>query len=70
MAMYKSLLAAEKTKTRMQALMMAGRTGMPLAMMATTKGDAEAPVVAFLVANMRPLLSYGTSVPMRKTDST
>lgn len=68
MAMYRSLLAAEKTKIRMHALMNPGSVGIPLSMMATTKGDADAPVVAFVAAKTRFLSLYGTRVPMRRTD--
>jgi hypothetical protein len=41
--MYWSELAAEMVKMRIQALMMLGRTLIPAEMMATTKGEAEAP---------------------------
>lgn len=41
-AMYRSELAAEKTKIRTQALKMEGRYWMPLILMATTKGEAAA----------------------------
>jgi len=46
LAIYKSELAAEKTKSKMAALRICGRVGMPAALIATTKGEAPAPVFA------------------------
>jgi hypothetical protein len=57
-------LAAEKTNTRMQALMMCGRPGMFF--MAATKGEAAAEFDA-LVAKARSSELYGTSIPTRRT---
>jgi hypothetical protein len=61
--MYRSELAAEKTKRKMQALMMPGRTLMPAMMMATTKGEALA-LAAELLASLRSFEFQGTSQPM------
>jgi hypothetical protein len=53
----------EKTKRKMQALMMPGRTLMPAMMMATTKGEALA-LAAELLASLRSFEFQGTSQPM------
>ena len=47
-AMYRSEFAAENTKMRMQAFKKPGSVWMPLSIRATTKGEAEAPVVCFV----------------------
>jgi len=69
-AIYRSELAAEKTKMRIAALRIAGRAGMPLIMIATTNGEAAAVVPPFLLPAASSGELYGTSIPRRKTRTT
>ena len=53
--MYKSLFEAEKTKIKIAAFRTSGRTGIPAEIIATTKGEALAPVL--LVSDLVRLTS-------------
>lgn len=54
---------------RIQALKMAGRNWIPLILMATTNGEAEA-LLLFLLLSRRSEELYGTSMPRKKTSTT